>query len=34
MQLSQNAMTVLERRYLKRDEQGNLIETVEQQVGS
>ena len=30
MQLSQNAMTVLERRYLKRDEQGNLIETVEQ----
>lgn len=30
MELSKNAMTVLERRYLKRDEQGNLIETVEQ----
>ena len=30
MQLSQNAMTVLERRYLKRDEQGDLTETVEQ----
>ncbi len=30
MQLSQNATAVLERRYLKRDEQGNLTETVEQ----
>lgn len=30
MQLSENAVTVLNRRYLKRDEQGNLTETVEQ----
>ncbi|NCB29214.1 MAG: ribonucleotide-diphosphate reductase subunit alpha, partial [Clostridia bacterium] len=30
MQIGQNAMTVLERRYLMKDEDGNNIETVEQ----
>ncbi|MDW7679848.1 MAG: vitamin B12-dependent ribonucleotide reductase, partial [bacterium] len=30
MKLSENAMTVLKRRYLKKDENGNVIETAEQ----
>ena len=30
IQLSPNALTVLRRRYLKKDEQGNIMETPEE----
>ena len=29
MKLSQNAITVLERRYLSKDAEGNIIETID-----